>query len=75
MSDTSRLQEREEFWTSDEYLKRNATGAHANSKVIISELEEVKSELREMNAKLDKFDRYFWALGFGILIVMFLAST
>ena len=62
--------ERDDYWKSDEYLKRNAAGAHSNSNVILSELEELKSELREITTKLDKHNRYLWALGFGILLLM-----
>jgi hypothetical protein len=72
MTDTDEVRKRDEYWSSDEYLKRNAAGAHANSQVILTELERLKSELKDVNEQLNKFDRNFWALGFGIVMLMLL---
>ena len=44
----------EEYWNSDEYLKRNAAGAHSNSKLILAEMEQMKESIAEANSRLDR---------------------
>ncbi len=74
------VEEQSDYWNSDEYLKRNAAGAHSGTHAIIAKLETLQdqldslsSEISEIQLKLDKIDRNCWALGFGILIVMWLS--
>ncbi len=69
----------QDYWSSDEYLKRNAAGAHSGTKVIYAKLEEfeseievIKSELLELNSKLDTIDRNCWALGLGLVLLLWL---
>lgn len=69
----------QEYWNSDEYLKRNAAGAHSGTRIIYEKLEEfeseieaIKSELLEVHSKLDRIDRNCWALGFGVLLLLWL---
>ena len=56
-----------DFWNTDEYLRRNAAGAHANTNVVISEIETVKAALTEGNSRLAKIERTLFSPAIGML--------
>jgi hypothetical protein len=60
------------YWEGDEYLKRNAAGAHSGTNMILAKLEEFDTELAVLHSKMERIDRNCWAIGFGLLLVMWL---